>query len=78
MDTAFVTTEHTELHGKEKNGGIKRVRKNTKPGHNNEPIAKILGMVIYSFSHTFEGVRITVNPTDFCINCLKLNTREDG
>ena len=35
MDTAFVTTEHTELHGKEKNGGIKRVRKNAKSGHSN-------------------------------------------
>ena len=35
MDTAFVTTEHTELHGKEKNGRMKRVRKNTKSGHSN-------------------------------------------
>ena len=37
-----------------------------------EPIAKILEMVVYSFSHTFEGVRITENPTDFRINCPKL------
>ena len=35
MDTAFVTTEHTELHGKKKNGGIKRVRKNAKIGDSN-------------------------------------------